>query len=123
MEDSIYGEINENIRMAIGYYANVKPSKLDYDGYSFEGFVGKNCRYPEKELDNNIQGVVTILFVVETDGKVSHLIIEKSPSDNFSIEVRRLFRGIPKWIPKKNDESTIQSKVRPPIRFNMHTID
>lgn len=58
-----------------------------------------NVRYPAYCLENDIQGMVIVSFVVEKDGWLSNINVVSSPDKYLSQEVLRVVKITPKWIP------------------------
>jgi len=72
-------------------------------------------RYPTEALENNIFGIVDLIFFVNTDGSLSKLRILESPDRMLSEEAIRILKlSSGKWIPgkKHNVPTTIKYGVR-----------
>jgi TonB family protein len=66
---------------------------------AFNEFLARSIRYPEQERANNVQGKVTVQFVVEKDGKVTDAKIVNNVSYNIDEETLRVINSSPKWMP------------------------
>lgn len=87
-------------------------------GYpEMQAFIAKNVKYPELDLDMGIQGTVYINFVVELDGSISNVIIERGVSEGLDREAKRIVKGFPNWIPGQSQAENVRTRVRLPIRF------
>jgi protein TonB len=53
-------------------------------------YLQKNLKYPEIAKDNNIQGTVRVKFVIERDGSLSDIKVERSLSPETDAEAIRL---------------------------------
>lgn len=65
-------------------------------------FFSKNMKYPNKAKEKGIEGKVLVSFVVEEDGFLSEVKIEKGPNDLHEEALRlvNLTNGL--WIPAKD---------------------
>jgi len=63
--------------------------------------------YPDAARNNNIEGKVTVTFVIERDGKVSHAKVFKAPDQPLANEALRIVSLSPRWQPG------LQSKTLP----------
>ena len=105
--DTIYGVVDELPQFPGGFEAMYK-------------WVGQNLKYPQEAIKNEIQGRVTIQFVVEKDGTISEVKALKSPHKLLTDEAERivgLMSG--KWTPAKNKGEIVRSHFRLPITFRL----
>lgn len=82
-------------------------------------FIGHSINYPMKAIELNEQGKVFISFVVEKDGSISHVIVEKSPSKILEREAVRVIRAMPNWIPGTIEGKAVRTRCRVPINFTL----
>lgn len=80
-------------------------------------FVYDNLRYPEQAMQDSVQGVVVVQFVVDATGKVSCSDILRSLSPDCDAEVLRVVRLMPLWTPGKENGKCVDVKYTMPIRF------
>ena len=80
-------------------------------------YITKNLHYPESAIKNNA-GRLTISFIVEKDGTLSHIEIIRCNDENLSVEGVRLIKSMPKWEPGKKDGNIVRVKYILPI--NVH---
>jgi TonB family protein len=62
-------------------------------------FLERNLKYPEYAQMKDIQGLVTVQFLVSSTGEISDLKILSSPHKTLSDEVLRLMKLGPNWDP------------------------
>jgi protein TonB len=67
-------------------------------------FLKKNIIYPQMERDNNVSGIVTIMFLVDETGKVGNAeviqrIISAPKSHSLDKEALRMVSLLPNWKP------------------------
>lgn len=81
--------------------------------------INRNLVYPEIDIQNNIQGRVTVQFVVEKDGTISNIEIIESQSKTLDREAKRIVKNFPKWKPGEKEGLTCRTVVILPIRFTL----
>lgn len=79
-------------------------------------YVSENLKYPQDAQDNNIQGKVTLRFVVNPDGSVDRIEIMKSVDPLLDNEAIRVVKLLPKFKPGK------QNGVAVPVWFTIPVI-
>lgn len=82
-------------------------------------FIRKNLRYPAFAAENNIQGRVTVSFVVERDGSIAQIEVMRSPAEELSKESIRVVQTMPKWKPGKQRGKAVRVKYVLPITFRL----
>lgn len=78
-----------------------------------------NVMYPEISIDMEEQGRVYLSFVVETDGKITGINIEKGVSKDLDREAKRLLRNMPKWVPGEVGGKRVRTQCNLPIVFTL----
>jgi len=85
----------------------------------FYKYLGKNVKYPQEAQKNNIQGKVFLSFVVETDGALTDIKVDRSVGSGLDEEAVRLIKESPKWIPGMQDGQNVRVKYNIPISFSL----
>ena len=80
-------------------------------------FIYTNIRYPSVALKQRIEGRVWCSFVVETDGSISGVQLEKGVYAFLDEEAVRVMKIMPAWIPAQTNGEKIRVKVYIPIVF------
>ena len=80
-------------------------------------WLNENINYPTAAAEAGIQGTVQVGFVVEKDGSISQVKILKGVHSMLDNEALRLVRGMPKWIPGKQNGNAVRAYFTQPIRF------
>jgi protein TonB len=80
-------------------------------------FIQSNLNYPQDAIELNEQGKVYVSFVVDTDGSVKGVQVERGVSKSIDREAARIVRSFPKWIPGELNYSKVKTRVRLPINF------
>lgn len=83
-------------------------------------FLSENLRYPEWAVENNVQGKLTIQFVVDEEGYVTNakIISDKLGfgCDEAALEV---INAMPRWKPGKQRSKNVKVRFVVPISFRM----
>lgn len=66
---------------------------------AMQKWIADNVQYPETSIDLNEQGRVYLSFVVEADGSITNIAIERGVSTDLDKEAKRLLRNMPAWAP------------------------
>lgn len=82
-------------------------------------YLRQNIRYPDEAVRNRIQGVVMVIFVVETDGSVSRVKVTGHLGGGCDEEAIRVTRSMPRWEPGKRNGKPVRVLVRMPIVFRI----
>ena len=54
---------------------------------AFNQYMAQHVRYPEVATENGVEGTVTVKFIVEADGRITHVQAVDSPSDEADAKV------------------------------------
>lgn len=73
--------------------------RMPEPGYDVYAFLGKNTRMPSEAMENGISGmfIVLVRFVVEEDGTITNVEIEKGVDKYFNREALKVMNKMPKW--------------------------
>lgn len=85
-------------------------------------FVLENLEYPDLAIRQNLQGAVVMSFIVEPNGTISNIFVEKEFNHLCTQEALRIIRQT-KWKPGKKDGKAIRYKTKYPIIFNLNNIN
>jgi len=82
-------------------------------------FMSKNIVYPELARKAGIQGKVLVAFIVEKDGSITNIRIEKSIGQPCGCdeEALRIVNLMPKWNPGMDNGKAVRVELIFPIRF------
>ena len=96
------------------------PSFQGGDLNKFRNWVQSRLKYPAIAQENNIQGKVTLSFVIEKDGTLTHIEVLQSPDRSLSEEASRILAQSPKWTPGKQRNIPVRVKYILPVDFVLH---
>lgn len=82
-------------------------------------YLAKKVNYPQTAMEMNIQGKCYLRFVVNTDGSVSDVSVERGVPDcpECDREAVRVIKSMPNWKPGKNGGRPVRLWMRIPINF------
>ncbi len=85
----------------------------------FYAYLRKAVKYPAMAQENNIQGKVFLSFVVEKDGSLTDIKVERKLGGGTDEEAVRVLRASPKWIPGVQNSKKVRVKYNIPISFTL----
>jgi len=106
----------------------VKPPIVDFPDLeaSFPGgagamnkFINSYITYPQTAIEIGDQGIVYLNFVVELDGSLSDVKIERGVSKELDREAKKVVRKMPKWSPGEAEGKKVRTRCRLPIVFEL----
>lgn len=94
------------------------------EGYSsLYAYFNSNLVYPAEALEDSIQGVETISFVINTEGKPEKITIKQSLGEPFEKEARRLIENMPLWNPATLNGKPVPSQMSVPLTFQIQKVN
>lgn len=85
-------------------------------------FLDANISYPEEANKNRMEGKTLVAFIVNVDGTLSNIKIQKSSWEILDNEALRVVQLMPKWIPAQVDGKPKKEMVILPVLFNLKLI-
>lgn len=93
------------------------------EGYTkLYDYFNSNLSYPAEAVPDSIQGVQTVSFVVNINGKPENIAITQSLGSLFELEARRLIENMPTWKPATLNGRPVPSKVAVPLTFQIKKV-
>lgn len=84
----------------------------------FRNYVGERIRFPDLASQNDIDGVVTVNFVVNEEGELEDIKLVRSVHPVLDNEVLKVVRNSPKkWTPGKQRDIPVKVQLEISIRF------
>lgn len=84
-------------------------------------YVYANVTYPKKAVDNEVDGMTVISFIVEKDGTMSDVQIERGVSPELGAEAYHVVRKMQDsgvvWSPGMEDGVAVRTRFNLPIKF------
>ena len=81
-------------------------------------YMSKNTHYPAQDREIGLQGKVYVTFVVEKNGEISQVKLERGIGGQCDGEALRVVKNMPSWIPGKNGLGRpVRVKLTLPVNF------
>lgn len=95
------------------------PSFPGGEGAMFS-YINNNLRYPQKAAENGVQGRVSVKFIVEKDGSISNVEVNRSVDTDLDNEAIRVIKSMPKWNPAKQNGTEVRAYYRVTVVFRLN---
>ncbi len=82
-------------------------------------YLAANMAYPTVAKEAGIQGTVYISFIVEVDGRITHLEVVRSVHALLDGEALRVVKDMPSWKPGKQNQTPVRVRFTLPITFKL----
>ncbi|SEL55925.1 TonB family C-terminal domain-containing protein [Maribacter orientalis] len=80
--------------------------------------IGKNFNYPKAAQDANIEGRVSTMFMITTEGVIENIKM-RGPDKLLEDEVERIIKRLPNMIPGKNEGKPVNVPYSIPVTFKL----
>jgi protein TonB len=81
-------------------------------------YLKRTTRYPQMAMENEIQGIVYVQFVVNRDGSISDIkTLGAQKGGGLEEEAMRVVKGMPKWKPGRQNGKNVSVYFNLPINF------
>ena len=80
-------------------------------------YLRENLKYPDNTKDRGVQGRLVIGFIVEKDGSLTDVKVLRPVDIDLDAEVLRLVKGMPKWIPGRQNGKRVRVRYLLPIHI------
>ena len=74
-------------------------------------FINSTREYPVEAYESGIEGRVTCAFIVNPNGKVSHINVLRGVESSLNQEAIRIISKMPDWTPGKIDDQAVPTRV------------
>ncbi|NQX42200.1 TonB family C-terminal domain-containing protein [Pedobacter steynii] len=85
----------------------------------FYKYLSKTVKYPAEAQEKNVQGKVFLSFIVEKNGDLADIKVERKLGAGTDEEAVRVLKASPKWIPGVYHGKTVRVKYNIPISFSL----
>lgn len=82
-------------------------------------WINENIQYPQTAIEMGDQGRVYLKFVVEPDGSITNVEVERGVSPDLDREAKRVVRKMPNWSPGEAGGRKVRTRCRLPIIFQL----
>lgn len=84
-----------------------------------QSWVYKYLKYPQEAIEKNLQGQVLVSFVIEKDGRVTNVTVERGIDELLDDEAVRVVEVSPKWIPGQIKGVKVRTRIVIPVEFRL----
>ena len=82
-------------------------------------WLSDNINYPAAASEEGIQGKVTVQFIVEKNGSISHVTVVRGKHPALDAEAKRVVSKMPKWTPGRNNGQPVRVTYNLPVTFKL----
>lgn len=86
---------------------------------ALQKYLANNIRYPQVAREEGIQGKVYLQFVVDKDGSVTNINIQRDIGGGCGKEAVRVVSGMPKWRAGKQNGQAVKVYYTLPVNFRL----
>jgi len=115
-------DVAEDTKPKETYEVQVMPQPFGGEA-SWAKFLQKNLRYPPQAIDAHAQGKVFLSFIVEKDGHLSNIVVERGVGYGLDEEAVRVLKLAPAWKPGIQNGHQVRVKFMMPITFQLSDPD
>ncbi|WP_439488241.1 energy transducer TonB [Algoriphagus sp.] len=83
-------------------------------------YLNKNLVYPSQAKRANIEGMVVVRFVVNTDGSIQDIELVRTIGGGCDEIAKKVIENSPNWNPGKMGGKAVRSRMTMPIRFRLN---
>ena len=85
----------------------------------FYNYLKQNLRYPADAKTNKLEGKVFLSFIVEKDGSLMDIKVDRSLGQGTDEEAVRVLNASPKWQPGTQNGNAVRVKYNIPVSFSL----
>jgi len=90
------------------------------DGYAFlYEYFNNNLVYPPEAIKDSLQGLQTVSFQINAEGRPEKIQVKQSLGDPFEKEATRLIENMPLWKPATLNGLPVSSQISLPLTFQL----
>jgi len=82
-------------------------------------FISDNIKYPDQAQANKAQGNVEVNFVIDRNGKVQNVSVQKAEDTSLDAEAIRVISSMPDWNPGMQSGKPVAVSFTIPIQFSI----
>lgn len=110
----LFGQIEDSV-----YVSTEVPAQYYGGTDSLIAYLSRSVNYPWKSLMDLTEGTAIVHFVIERNGRIGEVWIEKSVSPEIDQESMRVIREMPNWKPAIHNGSTVRSLNILPLKYSL----
>jgi protein TonB len=82
-------------------------------------YLYNNLHYPQQASELNVEGMVFVTYVVEKDGRITHVKIKRGLGYGCDEEAIRVIKEMPKWSPGRQMDRPVRTQFLLPVKFSL----
>lgn len=85
-------------------------------------FIYQHIQYPPEALENKVEGIAVIQFIVEKDGSIEEMNMVRSPgygTGEEALRVVELMADTYRWVPGNSGGRPVRMQVTLPVKFRL----
>jgi periplasmic protein TonB len=82
-------------------------------------YISKKIKYPRAAVNEQVEGIVVVSFVVNRQGEITDATILKGLGYGTDEEALRVINSMPNWTPGRQNGKPVAVRYTLPIRFSM----
>ncbi|MBB6613144.1 TonB family protein [Pontibacter sp. Tf4] len=86
---------------------------------AMEKYLASNLKYPKDALENKLEGLIVVSFVVGKAGELTDIKVLKGLSESTNTEAMRVVQSMPAWSPGKQNGRVVLVRNVIPIVFKL----
>lgn len=95
------------------------PASFPGGDKALASYIDKNLKYPQPSINNGIEGVVNVKFLVKSDGSLDKFGIVRLVDPDLEAEALRLVKGMPTWNPATVSGVPVDSESNVQVTFTL----
>ncbi len=99
--------------------SQIPPSFSQGGNEGLLAFLRNNINYPTYAREVGISGIVYLSFVIEKDGSVSNISVQRGIGGGCDEEAVRVLKLMPPWSPGRNNGLPVRVKFTLPVKFTL----
>lgn len=82
-------------------------------------FVYQNIRYPQRAIDQQVQGIVVVSFLIDVSGQIDSPAITREIGSGCGAAALKVVNKMGKWVPGTQDGVAVTTRFYLPVRFKL----
>jgi len=83
-------------------------------------YMINTIKYPAEAKEKGLQGTVYVGFIVEKDGSISNVKVQRGIGNPCDLESLRVIQAMPKWTPGTQNGKPVRVQFTVPISFKLN---
>lgn len=98
------------------HVAEIMPQPVGGEA-AWSKFLQSNLRFTDKALENQVSGKVFVTFIIEKDGSISNIHVERGPGFGLNEEAVRVLKLAKPWKPGMQNGRAVRVQLTLPVNF------